>query len=265
MNREDEKVVYAVRKKLRQISKAAEILRQCLAKKGRIFLFGAGTSGRLGVLEAAECPPTFGTPPNLIKAVIAGGKSAVFASHEGAEDLPIKPDLQKILTPQDVVIGIAASGLTPFTRSALKFAKERGSRTIFLTCNPQEDRQSLAEVVIALDVGPEIIAGSTRLKAGTATKLTLNMLTTIAMVGLGKTYGPWMVDLRPISRKLKLRAVRIVSEITKASPKTAEKFLNKARGNAKLAILMFKKNLNLSQARRKLSASNGFLRRALKD
>ncbi len=263
MNKEDAKVVSAVKKQLRPISKGAEMIRECLAKDGRVFLFGAGTSGRLGVLEAAECPPTFGTHPHLIQAVVAGGKNSVFASREGAEDIPISPSIQKILTPQDAVIGIAASGLTPFTRSALKFAKKRGCPTIFLTCNSQEAHKPSADIVIALDVGPEIIAGSTRLKAGTATKLALNMLTTISMIGLGKTYGSWMVDLKPNSRKLKLRAVRIVSEITQTPPDVSEEFLNKARGNAKLAILMIQKNLSLAQARQKLAEADGFLRRAL--
>ncbi len=265
MNQEDAKVVRSVKKELPSIAKGAELIQKCLSQDGRIFLFGAGTSGRLGVLEAAECPPTFGTHPQLIQAFIAGGKNSVFASREGAEDLPIGSDIKKVLTPNDIVIGIAASGLTPFTRSALQFAKKLGCKTIFLTCNFQEARKPLADLVIALNVGPEIIAGSTRLKAGTATKLALNMLSTISMIGLGKTYGPWMVDLKPISRKLKLRAVRIVSEITKTSPKISEEFLKKARGNAKLAILMIQKNLNLVQARRKLSAANGFLRRALLD
>ncbi len=265
MNKEDAKVVSAVKKQLRSIAKGAELIQKCLSKDGRIFLFGAGTSGRLGVLEAAECPPTFGTPPELIQAVIAGGKNSIFAAREGAEDLPIDSEVKKILTPKDVVIGIAASGLTPFTRSALQFARKRGCRTIFLTCNFQEARKPLADIIIALNVGPEIIAGSTRLKAGTATKMALNMLTTISMIGLGKTYGPWMVDLRPNSRKLKLRAVRIVSEITKTPPHISEDFLNKAHGNAKLAILMSQKKMNLAQARQKLAKAQGFLRRALLD
>ena len=224
----------------------------------------AGASGRLSVLEAAECPPTFGISPSSIQAIIAGGKRAVFLSQEGAEDQSDSlSTIEKKLTAKDIVIGIAASGITPFTRAALRAGKRKGCETILITCNTQELRPPPAKFVIVLNVGPEIIAGSTRLKAATATKITLNMLTTIAMVGLGKTYGPWMVDLRPMSAKLRLRAIRIVSQISKIPPAQSEEFLKKTWGNPKLAILMASQHINLSQARAKLKAADGFLRRAL--
>ena len=251
-------------KKIKTIARAAEMIKDSLSRKGKIFLFGAGTSGRLSVLEAAECPPTFGSSPTSIQAVIAGGKKAVFLSQEGAEDQSNSITLiEKKLTSKDIVIGIAASGITPFTRAALKTGQQKGCGTILITCNTQELRPSPAKIVIVLNVGPEIIAGSTRLKAATATKITLNMLTTIAMIGLGKTYGPWMVDLRPMSAKLRLRAIRIVSQIAKISPVQSEEFLKKTRGNPKLAILMASQKITLRQAQAKLKSAGGFLRRAL--
>jgi len=264
MNSEDHRAVSAVGREISTIVRAADIIKKSLSAGGKIFLFGAGTSGRLGVLEAAECPPTFGTKPSAIQAVIAGGRKAVFASQEGAEDkFPPASKIVVRLNPKDVVIGIAASGITPFTRAALQAGQNRKCQTIFITCNPEELTKSSASVVIALNVGPEIIAGSTRLKAATATKLALNMLTTIAMVRLGKTYGPWMVDLKPQSRKLQLRALRIVSEIANLSSQESAIFLKKTRGNAKLAVLMARQEITLPQARAKLKAADGFLRRAL--
>ena len=211
MNRADRRAVRAAGRAAPAIGRAVDLIVRALSRRGRLIFVGAGTSGRLGVIEAAECPPTFDTPPSLVQAVIAGGRRTVFRSAEGAEDdgADGARQIRRRVRPGDVVVGIAASGVTPFVRGALKEARRRGAATALVTCNPQVPA-SAARVVIALAVGPEVLTGSTRLKAGTATKLALNTLTTASFARLGKVYGNRMVDLRPRSAKLRARALRLV-------------------------------------------------------
>ncbi len=213
MNREDRRPAEAVRRVLPALARGIDVIVASLRGGGRLFFVGAGTSGRLGVLEAAECPPTFGTPPRLVQAIMAGGRGAVFRSREGAEDDVVAGRLAgRRLRAGDVVVGISASGMTAFVRAVLVVARRAGARTVLVSCNPGVSR-GLAEVVIAPIPGPEVVTGSTRLKAGTTTKLVLNILTTATMVRLGKVYENRMVDLQPRSRKLRARAVRLVEEV----------------------------------------------------
>ncbi len=263
MNREDAAVPQAVAKVIPQISKAAGIILKVLEKGGRLFFTGAGTSGRLAVMEAAECPPTFHTPPTLVQAVMAGGRSSVFKSKEGAEDgkTEARREIRKRVHPGDVVVGIAASGVTPFVEEALREAKRIGAKSILVTCNPKIHLK--VDALIAVRTGPEILSGSTRLKAATATKLILNMLTVASMVKLGKVYGNRMVDLMPRSRKLKERAIRLIEEIGKVSPALARQYFKKANGRAKLAILMARKKISRKAALSLLKNHRGFLRACL--
>src|SRR5262245_34984637 len=216
MHRADLEAIRAVGRAAPSVGRAVELIVASLSRGGRLVFVGAGTSGRLGVLEAAECPPTFGTPPPLVQAIMAGGRRAVFRSTEGAEDDAGEGarQLRRLVRAGDVVVGIAASGVTPFARGALGEARRRGAATILVTCNPRVPRQA-ARVIIALSVGPEVLAGSTRLKAGTATKVTLNALTTATFTRLGRVYGNRMVDLRPRSAKLRARAGRLVAMLGK--------------------------------------------------
>ncbi len=264
MDAEDESVPRAVKKVNRRIAGAVRITVDSLKKGGRLFFVGAGTSGRLGVIEAAECPPTFNTPPGLIQAVMAGGKASVFRSREGAEDRlkDARREVAKRVRKIDVVIGISASGVTPFVQGALREAKKRGAKTVLIACNLASPMDS-ADVLIAPKTGPEVIAGSTRLKAGTATKLILNRLTVASMVRLGKVYGNRMVDLQPKSKKLKARGLRILRELSGVSEEKAEKLFAKAKGNVKLALLMAGKNLTYRDAVHTLRKKGGFLRQAL--
>jgi len=261
MNQENLKIPKAIANQKEKIIKAIDLVVASLKNGGRIFFIGAGTSGRLGVLESAELPPTFDTPPTLAQAWMAGGKKSVFRSEEGAEDeeLKIKSLILRKVTKKDVVIGIAASGITPFVLSALEQAKKIKTNTILVTCNQHQSLAKIAQVVIALGVGPEIIAGSTRLKSGTATKMVLNMLTTISMVRLGKVYGNRMVDLQAKSKKLKERGIRLVQEITGLNRPKALAALAKAHWNVKTAIVMVKKNLSYDAAKTELKNSQGFL------
>ena len=210
MNREDRRAVAAVGRAAPRIAAGVTLIARALAAGGRLFFVGAGTSGRLGVLEAAECPPTFGTPPRLVQAIMAGGRASVFRSREGAEDdgAAAARVVRARVRAGDVVVGVSASGVTPFVRAALETARGRRAATILVSCNPKTGVRVRADVVIAPAPGPEVLAGSTRLKAGTATKLVLNTLTTAAMARLGKIYGNRMVDLQPRSRKLRERAAR---------------------------------------------------------
>jgi N-acetylmuramic acid 6-phosphate etherase len=225
---------------------------------------GAGTSGRLGVIEAAECPPTFDTPPGQVRAVIAGGRGAVFRSVEGAEDDAAEGAraIRRRARAGDLVVGIAASGVTPFVRGALDEARRRRAATVLVTCNPAVSRRA-ARVVVALDVGPEVLAGSTRLKAGTATKLALNTLTTGAFARLGKVHGNRMVDVRPRSAKLRARAIRVVAEVGGVGPRAAARLLQAARDKPKVAIAMARLAIGAAAARQRLRAAAGSLRRAL--
>jgi N-acetylmuramic acid 6-phosphate etherase len=264
MNRAEAGAVRAVARAAPAIARAVELIVTALAAGGRLIFAGAGTSGRLAVLEAAECSPTFGTPPSLVQAVMAGGRRAVFRSAEGAEDdgAEARRQVRRRVRAGDVLVGIAASGVTPFVRAALREARRRGARTVLVTCNPAAPRGTAA-VVIPLAVGPEVLAGSTRLKAGTATKLTLNTLTTAAFVRLGKVYGNRMVDLQPRSAKLRARARRLVRELGGVSDRRAAALLVATGGSAKLAIAAARLKLPLSAARRRLRAAGGSLRRAL--
>lgn len=270
MSREDAEAVNAVKRQKNSIAKGAALIAQALGGGHRLFFAGAGTSGRLGIMEAAECPPTFQTSPSQIQAIMAGGKAAVFQSQEGAEDngAAARRMIAKKTRSGDVVAGVAASGVTPFVLSALKTAKSRGCRTILVTCNPnwkKETRGFAPDAVIALKTGPEVIAGSTRLKAGSATKMALNMLTTASLIRLGKTYGNRMVDLQMKSKKLRERAVRIVIELAGVSRQEALLQLQEARGSAKTAILMARKKIGYAQAGKLLRRRQGFLRSALEN
>src|SRR5213594_829983 len=258
MNREDARAVRAVGRVAREIASAVDLIVAALGAGGRLIFVGAGTSGRLGVLEAAECPPTFGTPAGLVRAVMAGGPSAVFRSAEGVEDDAAEGarQIRRRARAGDVVVGIAASGVTPFVRAALREARRRRAATVLVTANPRMARL-VARVVIPLAVGPEVLAGSTRLKAGTATKLTLNTLTTGAFARLGKIYGNRMVDLRPRSAKLRARARRLVREIGKVGDREAARLLRAAGGSAKLAIVMARLEVGSTEARRMLRAASG--------
>jgi len=266
MNRTDHAAVAAVGRAARGIGQAVDVIVARLSRGGRLLFVGAGTSGRLGVLEAAECPPTFDTRPALVQAVIAGGRRAVFRSAEGAEDNAAEGAraIRRHARRGDVVVGIAASGVTPFVRAALDAARRRKAATVLVTCNPRVSRRA-ARVVVALATGPEVLAGSTRLAAGTATKLVLNTLTTASFARLGRVYGNRMVDLRPRSAKLRARALRLVGEIGRVSERDAAHLLAAARGSVKLAILMARLGLTAAEARRQLRRAGGSLRRALDD
>lgn len=265
INKEDQTVPRAVAKAKREIARGVNIMVESLKAGGRIFFAGAGTSGRLGVIEAAECPPTFSTAPSLVQAVMAGGRKAVFRSQEGAEDdFPAgRKIFAKKIRRGDAVVGIAASGVTPFVRGAFQAAKAKGVKTILVTCSNRVLEKKLTDCVIAVKTGPEVISGSTRLKAGTATKLVLNMLTVTSMIQLGKVYRNWMVDLQPKSQKLKARALRLISHLGGVDSPKAENYLLKARKNTKAAILMARKGWDYPTALKKLKQSRGFLEKAL--
>jgi len=266
MINEDRKMLAAVQKEKDRIAVGVEIITQALRKRGRIVFVGAGTSGRLGVLESAEMPPTFGTDPALVQAIMAGGQDAVYKAREGVEDNyeegtravnRLRP------TRRDVVIGVSASGMTQFVRGALTRARRAGSKIIFVTCDPRTELQTFVDLTIALAVGPEVIAGSTRLKAGTATKIVLNMLTTAAMIRIGKTYGNLMVDVQVGSEKLKDRARRIISIVTGLDYDAADALLKRAHWDVKAAIVMQKTGLTLPKAIARLRKSEDFVRDAI--
>ena len=264
MNRADRAALGAVGRAAPAIGAVVTAIVERLAGGGRLIFVGAGTSGRLGVVEAAECPPTFNTSPRQVQAVMAGGRGAVFRSVEGSEDDARAGGraMRRRVRRGDAVVGIAASGVTPFVRAALAEASRRGAFTALITCNPGAPRRS-ARVVIALRVGPEVLAGSTRLKAGTATKLALNTITTATFTRLGKVYGNRMVDLQPKSAKLRARAERLVAELGGVSRPRARRLLLEASWSAKVAIVMARRGESASLARRRLRSARGFLGRAL--
>lgn len=267
MSREDEKALAAVRREIPNIERAVELVVSSFRKGGRLIYVGAGTSGRLGVLDAAECPPTFGVPRTQVQGIIAGGARALRRSAEGAEDVGSDGQeavLKKRVGPCDTVMGITACSLAPFVVSALKTAKSVGASTVFFACSPVK-KPKWADVLINPLVGPEIIAGSTRLKAGTATKLTLNMLTTASMVRIGKVYENLMVDLRPWCRKLELRAERILRLLTSVSPAKARALMAASGNDLKTALVMSAKGVSKPDAKRLLTAADGFLRRVLEE
>jgi len=263
INAEDRKVAPAVASQRREIAAAIELIVESLRQGGRLFYVGAGTSGRLGVLDAAESPPTFGTRSSLVQGIIAGGRRALVRAVEGAEDCAnagqAAIDKHRIRS-KDVVIGIAACGLTPFVRGALRRARTRGAHTVFITCAPEAKPLPSVDVVINPVVGPEVISGSTRMKAGTATKLILNTLSTTAMVRLGKVYGNLMVDVRATSTKLRDRAERIVMSVTGLTRPRARKLLHAAEGHAKLAIVMHCRGVSRAVAQRLLRQAKHMLR-----
>ena len=267
MNREDRRAVAAVGRARREIAAAVKLVVAALARGGRLFFVGAGTSGRLGVIEAAECPPTFGTPPRLVQAIIAGGRGAVFRSREGAEDdgRAARRAVRRRVRRGDVVVGISASGVTPFVQAGLTAARRQGAATVLVACNAEGVRRarSAAKLRVVPLTGPEVLAGSTRLKAGTATKLVLNTLTTAAMTGLGRVYGNRMIDLQPKSAKLYERALRLVTDLGGVSRGRARTALKASRGRVRVAIVMAKSGGNAVEAARALAAAGGSLRVAL--
>jgi N-acetylmuramic acid 6-phosphate etherase len=265
MNREDARAVRAVGREARAIGAAVDLIVRALAARGRLIFVGAGTSGRLGVLEAAECPPTFGTPPRLVQAVMAGGRASVFRSREGAEDdgRAAARAMQARARAGDVVVGVSASGVTPFVRESLAAARRLGARTVLVACNPDRARLPRADVVIAPAPGPEVLAGSTRLKAGTTTKLVLNTLTTASMARLGKVYGNRMIDVQPRAPKQRERATRLVAELGGIAPSAARRLLRAAGDRVPVAIVMARRRLDARSAARTLQAA-GSLRAALR-
>jgi N-acetylmuramic acid 6-phosphate etherase len=263
---EDRKIIAAVAREKDRIALGVDMIAQALRKGGRIVFVGAGTSGRLGVLEAAELPPTFGMDPDIIRAIMAGGKSAIVRAREGVED-DYEEGGRSVsrlrLTGKDLVVGVSASGMTPFVRGALSRARKATAKILFITCYPGTELQTYVDLTIAPSVGPEVIAGSTRLKAGTATKIVLNMLTTGAAVRIGKTYGNLMVDVQTTSEKLKDRARRIVTMVTGLDYEAADKLLRRAHWNVKAAIVMEKANLTYPKALARLRAADDFVREAI--
>ncbi|HEY9870784.1 MAG TPA: N-acetylmuramic acid 6-phosphate etherase [Candidatus Obscuribacterales bacterium] len=263
---EDLEVAQVVKKCLPEIARAVDLIYERMSQGGRLFYFGAGTSGRLGVLDATECSPTFGVSPDLIQACIAGGKEAMFRSFENAEDDKNAgiADVETVkLTDKDVLVGITASGRTPYVLGAAQAAKERGAAVIALVNNAGTDLERLADVTICAVVGPEALSGSTRMKAGTAQKMVLNLLSTCTMVRMGKVYENLMVDLKPTNEKLRERAVSIISTITGVPRHVAEGALVASHDNAKTAILMVKRKIGRAQAEALICKCNGSLRKAL--
>jgi len=266
MNREDRKVAAAVSGQLPAIARAAEAIVQAIRSGGRLIYIGAGSSGRMAVLDAAECPPTFGTSPQLVQALIAGGGPAITGAVEGAEDSAknAKRDLRtKKLTRHDIVVGITASGTTPYVLSALQYAKRRGAPTIAITVNPRTPVARLAKILIATEVGPEVLTGSTRLKAGTAQKMVLNMLSTAAMARLGHVYENLMIDVKASNQKVSDRIVRILAEASGKNVSASEHALRQAGHNMRVALVMLKRGVSPQEAKAGLARVKGDLRKAL--
>ncbi len=266
MNREDRSVTLAVRRALPQIANAVDAIVDRLRKGGRLIYVGTGTSGRIGVLDAVECPPTFNTPPSRVQGVIAGGYEACYRAVEASEDeveSGIRDLRRRKVTRQDVVVGIAASGRTPYTCGALRHARSVGAKTIAIVNNPDSEMKKIAHITIEALTGPEVIAGSTRLKAGTAQKMICNMLSTAAMVRLGAVYSNLMIQVHLKNQKLVARGIKILQEITGVDHSTATRALEKAEQDLKAAAIMLKRRVNLSSAKRILGKSKGNLRKAL--
>jgi N-acetylmuramic acid 6-phosphate etherase len=266
MNAQDARAVEAVAKVRADVAAAIKLVVDSFKKGGRLFYFGAGTSGRLGVLDASECPPTFRTDPEMVQGVIAGGIEAIFKAKEGAEDSPEHgAELvdEKKIGPNVTVIGIAAGGTTPFVHGALRHAASKGAKTVFLSCVQPVQNEPKVDVVIRPLTGPEILTGSTRLKAGTAQKLVLNQITTLAMVQIGKCYENLMVDLRASNAKLWDRGARIVSTIIGLPKDQSMELLKRADGHVKLAIVMHKRNVDAAEAKKRLDDAGGNMRKAI--
>jgi len=267
INNEDKKVALAVEKELENIAKAIDKISYAFLNGGRLIYIGAGTSGRLGILDASECPPTFGTPATLVVGLIAGGETAILKAVENAEDnkeLCIR-DLKEInFNSRDILVGIAASGRTPYVMGGIEYAKELGATTISVSCNPNSILAEAVEIPISPVVGPEVITGSSRLKAGTAQKLVLNMLTTGSMIKIGKVYGNLMVDVEATNEKLVERQKKIVMEATDCTREEAASALKQVEGHCKTAILMILGDLGAVEAKKLLKEKNGFIREALR-
>lgn len=266
MNQEDHEVAAAVAKELASIESVIEVAITSFKKGGRLIYMGAGTSGRLGVLDAAECVPTFGVEPEMVIGLIAGGEEAMTVAVEGAEDsLELgKEDLIRLnLTENDLVVGIAASGRTPYVIGGLDYARSIGAKTATISCNKEAEISQHADFPIEVDAGPEFLTGSTRLKSGTAQKLILNMISTISMIGIGKVFNNLMVDVKPTNDKLVERSKRIIMEATEVDYETAEKYFYEAEQNVKLAIVMLLTNSDKETAKRKLAEADGFVKRTL--
>jgi len=266
MNREDRKVAAAVGRELPAIARAVDAIVDAIRKGGRLIYVGAGSSGRMGVLDAAECPPTFGTSPKVVVALIAGGRRAITRAVEGAEDSERngERDLRaKKLTRNDVVVGIAASGTTPYVVGALKYARARGATTVAVTSNLRMPVGRLAKIVIAPEVGPEVLTGSTRLKAGTSQKMVLNMLSTAVMARLGHVYENLMIDMMLTNEKLAERALRILAEASGKRVSAAEHALRAGGHDLRVGLVMLKRGIGAAEARKKLKAAGGGLRRAM--
>ena len=271
INSEDGKIAQAVRNEIQYITKAVDAIVERFRRGGRLFYVGAGTSGRLGIVDASECPPTFGVPPEMVQGIIAGGTPAIFAAQEGAEDSPEKGTDEirsRGITDNDIVCGIAASGRTPFVIGALREAKASGCYTIFVSTNSRENIIKMgveADTLICPNVGPEVISGSTRMKSGTAQKLVLNMLTTASMIRMGKTFGNVMVDLQLTNAKLKERAKAILINLTGIDYQTAETMLELSGGNVKTALVMVLADVDAPTAQMRLKENDGFIRKAIVD
>ena len=262
MNAEDVTISQAVQRALPEIASAVDLIMERLEKGGRLFYVGAGTSGRLGILDASECPPTFGTPPETVQGIIAGGETVIADMEEGAEDDRIagKAAIQnKKVDRRDAVVGISASGTTPFVLAALETAREQGTGTIGLACNEHSPLLENVDVAIGVPVGPEVLAGSTRLKAGTAQKMVLNMLSTATMVRLGKVYKNRMVDMQATNKKLVSRAEEMVAELGEVSHQTASDLLNQSGNRVKIAIVMARFGVSSDEAVKRLQSSRGNL------
>lgn len=269
INTEDKKVAEAVEKEIPNISQAVDGIVKRFQKGGRLFYFGAGTSGRLGILDASECPPTFGTEHELVQGKIAGGKEAVFIAQEGAEDDPqngVNEVINSGLSENDIACGLAASGRTPYVLGALEKANEIGCLTILVTTAGHEKIKSLdvnPDIVISPDVGPEVVAGSTRMKSGTAQKMVLNMLTSAAMIRMGKTYGNVMVDLKQSNSKLVERSKKIIMSICDVNYDEASDLLESSGNHVKTAIVMSLANCDRNEAKERLNKNNGFIKKAI--
>lgn len=267
MQQEDSKIASAIKKILPEIARAIDATSQRLENGGRLFYLGAGTSGRLGILDASECPPTYGTDPELVQGLIAGGIPAIFRAQEGAEDNPdlAVHDLKEHgFSAKDVLVGIAASGRTPYVIGGLKYARELGALTIALACSEHAEIAALADIALTPVTGPEVVTGSTHMKAGTAQKLVLNMLSTGTMIKLGKVYGNLMVDVKASNKKLEERAIRIVMEGSGCERTEAEKALKGADGHAKLAILMVVAGVSAGEGKALLERTAGHLAAAIR-
>jgi N-acetylmuramic acid 6-phosphate etherase len=274
INSEDKRVAVAVEGELEHIGRAVEVVTHSLKNGGRLLYAGAGTSGRLGVLDAAECPPTYGTPPEMVQGMIAGGEKAMFKSQEGAEDKQengARDIDERGVSEKDVVCGIAASLRTPYVIGAVKRAKQLGAKTLYVTTNPRTrfyssefaEISEVVDVAICPEVGPEVIMGSTRMKSGTAQKLVLNMITTASMVRLGKVYENMMIDLQMTNQKLRERSKKIVMTITGVGYEEAADYLEKAEGHVKTALVMIKAGVDRNEAQRRLQQADGFVRAAI--